>query len=736
MNRFVRLYTRAKESKAVEGLINLRNQAAVYGTELKRVTRWDRWGRFLVPGVLLFFLCVVGRNAFNGVSGVAPLNDSGIFMAGGLSVLEGKTLYKEVWDHKPPMVHFLNAFAFKLGGAEVVSVRVMERYFAVALLLLFFVLVGLSLRSWLVALVGALYLQLHFFNNAIFDYGNLTEEYGAVFMVAGAVLAVVSRQVTGWKLWLAVTASGLLFSLAVFTKEPFLLASVPWFVYLMWRWDDGWKGAGLRAVAFVGGALIPALLISGYLVSNGAFRDWLDVVDFNMRNAAASRTRAAAELSLWDKFVRHWPFATKRIFEHSVMMRALFGLGLCSALWWPYLKRARFIPLVAVVAFGFNYWGTLLSARDFGHYFMQLAPDYVLVAMCGVGWILFMVSKHWSGKVWLTLFLALSAVWDVGAFSEYYSANLKRPFRAPGLGSIGAFIQANSTKDDLVWCSHQAVSRYYILSKRLSPTRYIYAPDHLFVDTKASTAAEKKALLFEELQANPPKFIVDWPKYARFARTLPVWRWVQTNYTLHPTIKEGEIGLWVRKGSENTHLMQFDPEGDYESKYSAINFKDGQWTVGDPAIEQQRAAARGALFFQFVEAAKSVEVIEAEYYENTLTRDHKRSSSRASGGKVVSREFGASANHFVEYSFYLDRDLPSGRLVARYATQDDGARYDVSIDGKAVGKMDFPLTPGWVSTGLETTEMDLPALTKGLHALKLRSNGKRVELDLLYFEEK
>ncbi|MEJ2552166.1 MAG: hypothetical protein P8Z34_15955, partial [Anaerolineales bacterium] len=49
---------------------------------------------------------------------VAPMGaDSGIFAYGAEQMLDGKLLYRDVWDHKPPAVFYVNALAILIGGS-------------------------------------------------------------------------------------------------------------------------------------------------------------------------------------------------------------------------------------------------------------------------------------------------------------------------------------------------------------------------------------------------------------------------------------------------------------------------------------------------------------------------------------------------------------------------------------------------------------------------------------------
>ena len=80
----------------------------------------------------------------------------------------------------------------------------------------------------------------------------------------------------------------LFFSLAAFTKEPFLLSAIPWFIFLALPGGQSWKIALRRSLVFLLGSW-PRRAVFGYFVGNGIFWDWLDVVSYNIQYSLHSR---------------------------------------------------------------------------------------------------------------------------------------------------------------------------------------------------------------------------------------------------------------------------------------------------------------------------------------------------------------------------------------------------------------------------------------------------------------
>lgn len=77
-----------------------------------------RAGVALALSAALFF---VGARAFHPSTGVVPHIDSGVYLTAGSQILSGKVLYREVWDHKPPLVHLIKAAALAVGDHTTAS---------------------------------------------------------------------------------------------------------------------------------------------------------------------------------------------------------------------------------------------------------------------------------------------------------------------------------------------------------------------------------------------------------------------------------------------------------------------------------------------------------------------------------------------------------------------------------------------------------------------------------------
>lgn len=74
-----------------------------------------------------------------------PGRDSGVFLYMASLVLEGKLPYRDVWDHKPPAIYYLDALGLALGGRTLWGVWAIQTLFVCAAILLGFALMRKAL---------------------------------------------------------------------------------------------------------------------------------------------------------------------------------------------------------------------------------------------------------------------------------------------------------------------------------------------------------------------------------------------------------------------------------------------------------------------------------------------------------------------------------------------------------------------------------------------------------------
>lgn len=242
--------------------------------------------RELVLLLVCIFLALVFTLPHSPANMVYVYPDSGVFQYVGHRILEGQLIYRDVWDHKPPLIYYLNALGVMLGGdsrwgvwalsflavtaAVALSVRLLRRAFSTALALL-------VTAMWLLA-----YFQL-------IEDGNMTEEYALPLQFACLLLAYdVETQHAGHYRGRGL-AIGIMVGLIFFLKTNEVGIGVAIGTYLLLKAARAhqWRNALVNLAPLIGGFVLVAAIMLAILYAQGILYYYWDVsILFNLYYSA------------------------------------------------------------------------------------------------------------------------------------------------------------------------------------------------------------------------------------------------------------------------------------------------------------------------------------------------------------------------------------------------------------------------------------------------------------------
>lgn len=506
---------------------------------------------------VLVLLAVMAWRATNYFSGSEPGPDSSMFMSTAWHANNGRVLYKDALSGAP-LVHALNGAALAIGGDGVNSVRAMERVFAVVGIAAFFAATLLAFgRFWLAGLACMLFL-VHVYRWSVIEGGNVTEEYGTSFFLAGIAGVMAASRWSGKRSLILSAFSGIAVSLAVLTKEPFLLIAPPWFVYLAWPRNGDRREALLRAAAFLIGGAIPGVAFLGYLVANGAWVHWIDTFATSVAYTAAGPPGLPADAD---------PFLARLFLRLNARVQPMFVALVAAAFGVVGLMRRSFVrsrdglPPVIAASVVLSLLAVSLGGRFFGHYYLFFVPSFVLLCATGIDFVADLVSssRRRSGAALACGLLLL--VPDAADLKEFAGNQAIPAQRWPGHW-LSEVIRTKTSPGDLIWAPWKPL--LYVESHRLSPTKWKFVFDIFFTDTPRSTGAEKLARLRADLEARPPRAIVVSalpgfePTRARadaFLVRAGLRDWIAANYESVMCSDEARFDLLVWRGSLTGPLM-------------------------------------------------------------------------------------------------------------------------------------------------------------------------------------
>lgn len=212
-------------------------------------------------------------------------------------IVEGGDLYVDAWDHKPPMIFFMNGIMTALLGGDIVLHRIWLTAFAVLDVWLFYLLAKQVLPALLSGVktgidadvVVKLSVLLYAFIRNLSQFtnsGNNTEAYGVVLVLL-LVLAYLRFARTGGWWWIAL--AGLSCGVLFWFKANFLLVGAIVGVLML---IHGWRRPGrliLSVIAYIVPIILVALGVFAYFHAQGTFDDfWLASFEFSAMYASSA----------------------------------------------------------------------------------------------------------------------------------------------------------------------------------------------------------------------------------------------------------------------------------------------------------------------------------------------------------------------------------------------------------------------------------------------------------------
>jgi len=198
------------------------------------------------------------------------MSDKAIFTYTGQAIAKGLVPYRDFFDHKPPLIFFINYAGTLLGGAW--GLWVINTLLAMVTTGAFFNCCRRHRLAWPWLLPLLLNLMLR--DNLISEGINMTREYGSWFIVLFFCVLVGTSRYRYFYL-------GLLTALVFFTQQDQVLSLLPFLVYALFTREE--MPTGRRALASAAGfaaILLPTVLYFALHRSLGFF--WEDAFRFNL----------------------------------------------------------------------------------------------------------------------------------------------------------------------------------------------------------------------------------------------------------------------------------------------------------------------------------------------------------------------------------------------------------------------------------------------------------------------
>ncbi|MBI5963189.1 MAG: glycosyltransferase family 39 protein [Chloroflexi bacterium] len=394
-----------------------------------------------------------------------PYKDSGVFLYMGWRILNGGLPYRDIWDHKPPVIFYINALGLFITNNSRWGVWLLELSSLFFAALIGFQLIKkafgifpaiFSLLLWLLSLVP------------ILQGGNFTTEYTLPLQFFALWLVYDSDQPDGWRFFLI----GLTGAIAFFTKQTAVGIWIAIAISLLLRkltlaQIRQWFRE-LSLISF--GGLTVFIIILIFFGAQGAFPQfWSAAFKYNYFYSSLDEYDMASRLSSATSGLR--PLTRAGLLQFSIIGYAiaighlLFNKKLTD--------KFRSLLLVGLIDLPVELALIGISKNTFPHYYMTLLP--VLALLTGfTAWAFVFLISTWKipNIVKYVAALGLLAVFAQGSFDNYMDQLYTyRKFNKKE--AVINYIKEATSPDDyvLMWGAETFVN-YETLRK--SPSRFSY----------------------------------------------------------------------------------------------------------------------------------------------------------------------------------------------------------------------------------------------------------------------
>lgn len=504
----------------------------------------------LFAGIVIF---VSSINTF------IPSRDSGAFLYEGRGILHGLVPYRDLWDHKTPLVYAINALALQISGHTLWGLWLIEILTLTAALFGIFFTLNTKSRFRIFFTAIAFVILVY----KTIEGGNRVEEYAMFFQVC-FILTTFGLGLNNDNKNKGNSFAAGVFGSMLFLLKPNLVACLV--VYFLWLVA---KKNYSKLLPLSIGALMPIVILAVMLWRNNSLPSAIDQI-FLFNKAYSTAGVETIGYVLGYSFNLLWPFSLIFVFYPLWIIFQIDkrGVGIFLISW-------LVVELIL----------SLVSARTYKQYFLPFVVPLVLTWNVLIEDLESLLNRKKRNvalavlAVIILLFAKKDVLKVVKGFDNGKPFDKRMQFRSylyhnfGEHGDILEVIKENTATDDkiLIWGSEPAI---LFLSNRESVDRYFYQfrlflpgydidenrlSEHvgniqnkipnLIVDASSSTVDYK----IGEYPQSPPLTFNNYQKWLRDTGNKPsryiyeLIEFIEKNYKLKTAVYEGKWDVYLKK---------------------------------------------------------------------------------------------------------------------------------------------------------------------------------------------
>ena len=409
--------------------------------------------------------------------------DASAYAYMGTLLFEGKIPYIDGWDHKGISLYFINALGYLIGFKNYVGIRILELILISYSFLNIYKIfcIQFSKKIAFIAVSFGL-LTLRYF----FDGGNLTEEYGAIFVLLSLSLLLKKEHQT-----LDYLIIGFLFVIN-FTIRANLISFwiAMFFAFILFYFIKKKEFQKLIIIFLkIGlGIVIGCSFLAIYFLITDSFTDFYNAA-FTY-NFSYSKQSIGTTISSIIK--------STRTYEVSLIMLLALLISVVSII----KKRLNFITILLLFWIPIELYFSNMSGRGYPHYFMMWVPTIVLSTAFVVNYFKAeFISKE---KRFVVVLITTFLFFQIPIFNTISAYKNLLSSKKSNNELIADYVNSTyKSKSILVWGNESTI---YNLTDKRAPVTNFYQT--LF---KVNSPITKQMIadFTTQIKINPPEIIID-----------------------------------------------------------------------------------------------------------------------------------------------------------------------------------------------------------------------------------
>lgn len=444
-----------------------------------------KYGNEIVLAVIAVIICLM--SPLHPFAKSLPRIDSSVFMYIGNQMLKGQVPYRDMFDHKGPLLYIINSLGMAWGnGLGIWVIEIISLYISS----LFCYKTGKKLTSPKLALIATLIVMISLIN--FFEGGNLTEEYALPFIFIslycftdcfmnnfrsskykvfigglcfGAVLMIRPNMIS---VWLAFCPVILIYLLSV--KRYKMLNRYIIFFSL-----------GMATIVF------PLIL---YLLSNNALKDFVyQYIIFNFKYADSS------------SFINTLDVLKYFISTNTMILSTFLYFILVLREKKNFSQEQKLFHLSIVIFFIVTYITVIMSGRKYAHYGMVILPTSIVPITIILDSIYNKVQIQSIQKDICKFVVFTSLLFSLGCIEIWFDTTVNTFKENKEAKKISELIKQYTEEDDSISVFGNDV-KIYLMTDRKSSSKYIYQTPPAYI------SKEVMEEYITQLEQEKPKVIV------------------------------------------------------------------------------------------------------------------------------------------------------------------------------------------------------------------------------------